>query len=91
MMYQGLSKEIVRWNEAKVKIGTTVKDFYRMDIKWEYLRDKFPIISSVTLCILTILHSNAAEERVCSMTKKNKNNISFKSGLENNIKFDNDH
>ena len=50
MMYQGLSKENIPeniWNEAKVEISTTEKDFYRMDIIWEYLRDK---ISYTKLC-----------------------------------------
>ena len=34
-------------------------------------RKRFPILSKVALLVLTIPHSNAGEERVSSMIKKN--------------------
>ena len=46
-----------------------------MDIIWGYLRERFPFLSSVALCVLTIPHSNAAEERVFSMIKNNKTSL----------------
>ena len=82
-MYQGLSKQNTPeniWNEAKVHIITTEKGFYNIGIIWGYLSDTFSIISSVALCILTILHSHAAEECMVSVTKKSK--ATFRSSLD---------
>jgi hypothetical protein len=52
-----------------------------MDMIWGYLRDKLPNLSKVILSVLTIPHSNAAEERVFSMIRKNKTS-DFRSNLD---------
>ena len=82
MVFQGLTDENIpshAWNDAKVDV-TPDKVFHHMDIIWGYLRERFPFLSSVALCVLTIPHSNAAEERVFSMIKKNK--TTFRSSLD---------
>lgn len=53
---------------------------YRMDVIWHYLstlksgdgRFRFKRLSEVAMLVLTIPHSNADEERVFSMVRKNK-------------------
>lgn len=53
---------------------------YSLDIIWGYLSGRatmdgnhqFPLLSQVARLVLTIPHSNAAEERVFSMVRKNK-------------------
>ena len=51
-----------------------------MDIIWSYLRQPFPLLSKIALSVLTLLHSNATEERVFSMIKKNK--TEFRANLD---------
>ena len=54
------------WDEAAVyEKETTV--YHRMDIIMAYLRQLFPLLSKITLSVLAIPHSSAAEERVFSM------------------------
>ena len=76
----GLSKDNAPeqvWNDAIVK---TIKgSYFSLDIVLAYLIDKFSLLSSVALSVLTILRSNAVQERVFSMTKKNK--TIFRLGL----------
>ena len=82
MIFQGLTDENIpshAWNDAKVDVKPD-KVFHRMDIIWGYLRERFQLFSSVALCVLTIPHSNVAEERVFSMIKKNKS--TFPSSLD---------
>ena len=82
MIFQGLTDEnipFVAWNDAKVDVKPD-KVFHRMDIIWGYLRERFPLLSSVALCVLTIPHSNVAEERVFSIIKKKK--TTFPSSLD---------
>ena len=55
-------------------------DHYRMDTVWGYLRQKFPLLSEITLAILVVLHSNAGNQRVFSMMRKSK--IEFGSRLD---------
>ena len=56
-----------------------------MDIIWGYLRERSPL-SSVALGVLTIPHSNAAEERALSMIKKNKTTFCSSLDLKTSLK-----
>lgn len=64
-------KELARDKEGSNRL--------RPDIVWGHLqemttpdgRKRFPMLSKVALLVLTIPHSNAGEERVFSMIKKN--------------------
>ena len=73
------------WSKAAIYIEdkTTASQkpgFYSMDILWAYLSTmthvdgspKFSILAEVAQLVLTIPHSNAAEERVFSLVRKNK-------------------
>ena len=51
-----------------------------MDMIWTHLRPKLLQVTSIALFLLTIPHSNAAEERVFSMI--GKNNTKFWSILD---------
>ena len=46
----------------------------------EYLHDKFPLLPEIALCVLLIPHSNAGEECVFFMVRKNKTD--FRSLLQ---------
>ena len=59
------------WDEAFVK-DISQSGRYRKDIVWVYLRQRFPLLSEIALAILVVPHSNTADERVFSMTRKNK-------------------
>ena len=59
--------------------GTEVT-YHRIDMIWGSLQEKLPNLSKVALAVLTIPHSNAGEERVFSMIKKNKTD--FRSNLD---------
>ena len=74
LAYQGMEKNEIPqyvWDQAAVYEKETIV-YHRMDIIWAYLRQPFPLLSKIALSVLTIPHSNAAEERVFSMIKKNK-------------------
>ena len=79
---QGMSNNEIPqriWDKAAVyEKETTV--YHQMDIIWAYLRQPFPLLSKIALSVLTIPHSNAAEERVFSMIKKNK--TEFRANLD---------
>ena len=82
MEYQAIVKGDVPqhiWDEAFVK-DTSRSDHYRMDMVWGYLRQRFPLLSEIALAILVVPHSNAADERVFSMIRKNK--TEFRSRLD---------
>ena len=51
-----------------------------MDIIWAYLYQPSPLLSKITLSVLTISHSNAAEERAFSIIKKKK--TEFRANLD---------
>ena len=67
------------WDEAFVK-DISQSGHYRKDIVWVYLRQRFPLLSEIALAILVVHHSNTADERVFSMTRKNK--TEFRSRLD---------
>ena len=71
-------------NGAKVDIKPD-KVFHRMDIIWGYLMERFPLLSSAALCVLTIPHSNATEKRVFSMIKKNKTTFPLSLNLKTSL------
>ena len=64
----------------KVSQQSKRKPDIRMDIKWGYLRQRFPTLASVALTALCIPHSNTAEERVFSIIGRNNNK--FRSTLQ---------
>ena len=69
------------WELAKVNENVDErKVYYRMDIIWASLGTNLPTIENLVLQVLTIPHSNAAEERVFSMINKNK--TQFRSTLD---------
>ena len=63
------------WESAKLGDG----GYHRMDVIWGYLKPKIPLLADVALSVLVIPHSNAGEERVFSMIRKNK--TEFRSQL----------
>ena len=74
-----IPKEI--WDAGAVRSDETKKIVYhRMDMIWAHLRSKLPEVTKIALFLLTIPHSNAAEERVFSMI--GKNNTKFRSTLD---------
>ena len=69
------------WESAKVNENVDEGTmYYRMEITWPNPRTNLPTLASVVLQLLTIPHSNAAEERVFSMINKNK--TQFRSTLD---------
>lgn len=63
---------------------------YRVDVIWNFIhcmkrpdgQSQFPRLSSIALLVLTIPHSNATEERVFSLIRKNK--TAFRPNLDPN-------
>ena len=51
-----------------------------MDMIWAHLHTILPNLNNVTLTVLTVPHSNATEERVFSIIRKNK--TEFRSRLD---------
>jgi len=85
--YQLLEKSDVPtsvWERATIYVEdsetSSKPSLYSMDVVWGYLStrktadgsDQFSLLSQVAQLVLTIPHSNAAEERVFSMVRKNK-------------------
>ena len=66
-------------DEAFIK-STSQSDHYRMEMIWVYLQRRFPLLSEITLVILVVPHSNAADERTFSVIRKNK--TEFRSRLD---------
>ena len=67
------------WDEAFVK-DTSQFDHYRMDMVWGYLQQRIPLLREIALAILVVPDSNAADERVLSVIRKNK--TEFRSRLD---------
>lgn len=81
-MYQLLQEEEIPkdiWDEALV-IEDDEKSYHRMDIIWNFLSKKklpdgslcFKRLSRISKLILVLPHSNAEEERLFSIVRKNK-------------------
>ena len=69
MEERGIPKDI--WDEATVRSDEAKKIVYhRMDMIWVHQRPKLPQVTNIALFLLTIPHSNDAEERVFSMIGK---------------------
>ena len=88
--YQLLTKEDIPsnvWKDAEIKEESGLTQ-YRMDVIWNYLAStkavdgslSFSRLSRIAKLALVIPHSNAAEERVFSMIRKNK--TSFRPSLD---------
>lgn len=82
------------WDRAKVEPNEEDGEVhYRMDIFWHYLstlksgdsRLRFRRLSKVAKLVLTIPHSNAEEERVFSMVRKNKTPFRPSLGLDKTL------
>ena len=71
-------------DETFVK-DTSQSDHYRMDTVWGYLRQKFPLLSEITLAILVVLHSNAGNQRVFSMMRKSKTEFGSRLDLSKSL------
>jgi hypothetical protein len=88
LVYQTMSETDIPahiWEESAVTEkqdldSDEVLTYHRMDMIWGYLRDKLPNLSKVALSVLTVPHSNAAEELVFSLIRKNKTD--FRSNLD---------
>lgn len=101
VQYQLLNNEDIPkevWDAACVKIsedeeGDEVEKYYRMDVIWHYLstikegdgRLKFRRLSKVAKLVLTLPHSNASEERIFSMVRKNKTSFRPNLSLETTL------
>lgn len=95
--YQLLSDSVIPqdvWDAATVVIDEeTGGKKYRMDVLWQYLstlkssdgRDLFRRLSMIAKLVLVIPHSNATEERVFSMVKKNKTPFRPSLGLDTTL------
>ena len=98
IQYQLLTKEDIPqsvWDEACVKESEEEEEesHYRMDVLWHHLskvkggdgRLTFPRLSKVSKLVLTIPQSNAGEERVFSMVRKNKTPFRPNLGLDKTL------
>ena len=76
LAYQAISSNEIPqqvWELTKVNRNVDEgKVYYRTGIIWANLRTNLPTLANVVLQVLTIPHSNAAEERVFSMINENK-------------------
>ena len=78
-----IKSEILQYVWDLAKVNENVDEgivYYRMDIIWANLRTNLSTLANVVLQVLTIPHSNPAEERVFSMINKNK--TQFRSTLD---------
>ena len=91
--YQLLREEDIPqrvWDKAKVEEDG---DKHRMDVLWHYFstlksgdgRQRFKQLSNIAMLVLTIPHSNADEERVFSMVRKNKTPFRPSLGLDTTL------
>lgn len=85
LQYQSLTENDIPdhvWDSASVSADepASADRHYRMDVLWGHLGTMFPQLSEIALSVLVIPHSNAVEERVFSMVRKNLNE--FISRLE---------
>jgi len=75
------------WDKAAVVVHES-QTYYRMDVLWHYLSSmraadnslRFPRLTKIAKLVLTIPHSNAQEERLFSMVRKNK--TAFRPSLD---------
>ena len=75
------------WQEATV-VDSDNKNYHRMDVVWQYISNmlapdgtyRFARMSQIAKLFLTTPHSNAQEERIFSMIRKNK--TSFRPSLD---------
>ena len=76
------------WDKATVSVDEDEKCYHRMDFLWQYISTMktpdhtrcFLMLSKVAMLVLVIPHSNAEEERVFSMVRKNK--TAFRPSLD---------
>ena len=59
------------WDESFV-MDTSQSNHQRTDMAWGYLRQRVPLLSEIALDVLAVPRSNAVDERVFSMIRKNK-------------------
>ena len=87
--YQLLKEEEIPksvWDDATIVESEETK-YFRMDVIWGYLakqkscfgRFSYKLLSKITKLVLVLPHSNAGEERVLSMIRKNK--TTFRSSM----------
>ena len=90
LKYQLLNKSDIPqdvWDKATV-VEDKENRYYWMDVVWHYIASmkmpdsglRFPRLSKIGLLVLIIPHSNAEEERIFSMVRKNK--TSFRPSLD---------
>ena len=82
MEYQATVKGDVPENILEEAFGkdTPAPDQYRMGMVWGYLWQRFPVLCEIALAILVVPHSNAVDESLFSMIRKNK--TEFRSSLD---------
>ena len=76
------------WDKATVVADDDGHEYYRMDILWHHIstlksldgRARFSRLSKLAMLVLVIPHSNAEEERIFSMVRKNK--TAFRPSLD---------
>ena len=77
------------WEKATVKVDSVNdKSYQRMDVIWHYISTmkapdhttRFLRLSKIAMLVLLIPHSNAQEERIFSMVRKNK--TAFRPSLD---------
>ena len=81
-----ISKET--WDKATVSADEDEKLYRRMDFLWQYIStmktpnhtQRFVMLSKIAMLVLVIPHSNAEEERIFSMVRKNK--TAFRPSLD---------
>ena len=88
---ENIPKEV--WDAACVSSNEDDEKFYRMDVLWQHLsqmkggdgRFTFLRLAKVAKLVLLIPHSNAAEERVFSIVRKNKTSFRPNLSLETTL------
>ena len=93
LVYQAVSEADIPahiWEESKVveKLDDDSAEavtYHRMDMIWGSLQEKLPNLSKVALAVLTIPQSNAGEERVFSMIRKNKTDFCSNLDLQTSL------
>ena len=77
--YQAMTENDISsstWKAAEIRDEKS----YVMEAIWGYMRAKLPLLSKIALCVLVVPHSNAGEERIFSIIRKNKTD--FRSRLQ---------
>lgn len=81
------------WKDARTDNESGEDGYYRLDVLWNYLStlrsgdgyERFKRLSKIAKLVLIIPHSNADEERVFSMVRKNKTPFRPNLGLETTL------